>query len=136
MNTKTYYSCSYETVERQSRRNKGLPSILRGPLGVIITRRRGRLKPAQVVLQLVDVVEGRAVRGLVLGGDGLKVDVVLEEQGLVLAQAFDEIPLVGLLLPPPRRLRRDHAALNPGLDAVCTWFVLITTNLALLTQNT
>ena len=96
--------------------------------------RRG-LEADEVVLQLVDLVDGGGVRRLEVVGDGLEGHAVLVEEGLVLLEAVDELALVGFLLPPARGLGWHHAALDLGLDAVGTGLVLVTPNLALLAQD-
>jgi hypothetical protein len=92
--------------------------------------RRRRLEAAEVVLQAVDIVS--VVGRLEVVGDGFKVDAVLRQQGLVLAQAVDEVPLMRLLLPAPGRLWGDNAAVDLGLDAVGTRLLLVAADLSLL----
>lgn len=87
------------------------------------------------MLYLVDVVHGW-IRGLEILTNRLEVDAMVREQGLVLPEAIDELPLLGLLLPAAGRLRGDHLASDASLDAVGTRLLLVATNLALLTENT
>ncbi len=95
--------------------------------------RRRRLEAAEVLLQISQV--GEVVRRLEVVGDGVKVDPVLRQQGLIFPEAVDEIALVGLLLPAPGRLWRDDAALDLGLDAVGAWLLLVATDFSLLAQD-
>lgn len=68
-------------------------------------------------------------------GNGLEVDAVLGEKGFIFLEAVNEVPFMGLLLAAPRRLGRDDATLDAGLDAVGTRFLLVATDLALLTKD-
>lgn len=67
--------------------------------------------------------------------DGIKVDTILRQQRFVLPKPIYKIPLVKPLLPTSRWLRRNHSALHTGFDAVGTWLVLVTADLALLTMH-
>lgn len=100
---------------------------------MICGTRRGCLEPAEVLLQVGNIVDG--IRGFEVVGNGLKVDAVLREEGFIFLEAVDEVPLMRLLLAAPRRLGRDDATLDTGLDAVGTGFLLVATDLALLTKD-
>lgn len=98
----------------------------------------GRWRGSQAfdpLLYLVDVVGGW-VGGLEILTNRLEVDSMLREQGLILPEAVDELPLLGLLLPAAGRLGSDDLASDASLDTVGTRLLFVTANLALLTENT
>lgn len=100
---------------------------------MICGTRRGCLEPAKVLLQVGNIVD--AFRNFEVVGNRLKVDAMLRKEGFIFLEAVDEVPLMRLLLAAPRRLGRDNAALDAGLDAVGTRFLLVATDLALLTKD-
>lgn len=62
---------------------------------------------------------------------------MLRKKAFVFTKAVDEVAFLGLiLLSPARRLRRDDAAVNPGLDTVGTWLLLVAPYFALLAEDT
>lgn len=95
---------------------------------------RGRLQATKILFQISNIVPVVAVFEIV--GDGLKVDTVLGQERLIFPEPVDQIPLVWLLLPPAWRLRRHHATLDPGLDAVGAGLLFVATHLPLLTEDT
>lgn len=102
---------------------------------IVASWRWGGSQALDAVLYLVDIVGGW-VRGLEVLTNRFEVDAMLREQGLVFPEAIDELPLLGLLLSPAGRLRSHHLASDASLDAVGTRLLLVTTNLALLTEDT
>lgn len=65
----------------------------------------------------------------------LKLDIVLAEQVLVLAETFQELSLGKSTFAPARRLRRWYT-LRPRLDAIAARELAVTLHLALLAKNT
>lgn len=96
--------------------------------------RRGGLQTTKILLQVGNIVAVFA--GLEVVTDGVEVDTSLGQEGLIFLEAVDEVPLMRFLLAPTGRLRRHHAALDVGLNAVGAGFLLIATDLSLLTQDT
>lgn len=85
------------------------------------------------MLDLINFIH--CARGLERLPNRLKVDTMLAQQGLVLAEALNEIPFVWFLFSPAGWLRRHDFAVNPCLDAVRTWLVLVAADFALLTED-
>lgn len=100
---------------------------------MICGTRRGGLEPAKVLLQVGHIVDRIQCSKIV--GNGLEVDAVLGKKGFIFLETVDEVSLMGLLLAAPRRLGRDDATLDASLNAVGTGFLLVATDLALLTKN-
>lgn len=87
------------------------------------------------ILEVLHIIGLRTI-GAQLLTDRLKLNAILTQQTFILLESINKIFLLKSLFPSSGRLRRHDAALHLGLDAVCAGFVLITTNLALLTQDT
>jgi len=105
----------------------------RDDLGVVAD---GRIPVAHKLgIELVAVLDGAGVGDLNIGAEAVKLDAVLGQEGLVLAEALDEVALGHALLAAAGRLGRDDAALDAGLDAVRAWLALIAADLALLAQD-
>lgn len=60
---------------------------------------------------------------------------MLGHQVLVFPKSLDEVPLMRLLLPASWWLWGHDATLDLGLEAVGARLLLVTSNLALLTQH-
>jgi hypothetical protein len=86
-------------------------------------------------VELVAVLDGAGVGDLEIGAEAVKLDAVLGQERLVLAEALDEIALGHALLAATGRLGRHDAALDTGLDAVGAWLALVAADLALLAQD-
>lgn len=97
-----------------------------------------RPETAHIILEISHIVA--VVRRVCLeigSSNRVKVDAMLRKKAFVFTKAVDEVAFLGfILLSPARRLRRDDAAFDPGLDTVGTWFLFVAANFALLAKDT
>jgi len=95
--------------------------------------RWGCLESTQILLQVGNIIAG--IRGLELMRNRFKAHAGLGHEGFIFSKAFNEIPLMRLLLSPPRRLRGNNTTLDVGFDAVGTRLLFIATDFSLLAQH-
>jgi len=70
------------------------------------------------------------------GGNGVKLDAMLRKKGFVFTKAVDKVALLGfILLASAWRLRRNDAAVDPGLDTVGTWLLFVAPHFSVLAKN-
>jgi hypothetical protein len=68
--------------------------------------------------------------------NSVNLDSMLGQEIFIFLKTLNEILFLEALLPATRRLGRYNPALNVSLDTVGAWLILVTTDLALLTENT
>ena len=67
--------------------------------------------------------------------NGFKLDAMLHQKALVFAHAFGEVRRRLVLFAPARRLRRNDAAFDAGLETVGAWLLFVAPHFSLLAKN-